>query len=444
MKNLLIFLIWIIGISFGSIELSGQSSSAILLNHKWETLMGNHLQFATDSILFDEIKFDIKTGKTSTLTDSSFISTLNQNGDTIVYFEYRVNNDSLMMTFLPSWFRINKAGFLNCSFFDTRFCDFVNRNVTFYSKSYLKRTNKQFQLAYIESKPTDQIYYKLFADGSFIFSTKNKAISYGNYLKKSNNSVTFRSFNGVYTGKLHTKSMDTLKTVLESIKGLKGYLHSSVHPTNDRNNLCISISGKYDTIPISHVPLNYLISTAITFKPMEMYFLGLDGNLEPEPVIIYEKLNVLPPDFYRKRFYNGLYAVSGELSFVKNLKTKDTEIYLYEMKVYNFPAKSDDTIEIGQTIAFISEFQLNPVDIVLLYKRKTVYYRKFLGHRKQVVYNLIVDTLNYKYHYVYEYVDEVKSDNDKIKISRLPYKKVRYPQINSKIAKAVSRLKKNK
>lgn len=441
MKYLLIFLIWTIGISFDNIALSGQPSSAILLNHKWETIMGNQLQFTTDSILFDEMKCDITTGRTSTLTDSSFICTTNGTGDTIVYFEYKVNNDSLMMTFIPTWFKVDKYGSLNCSFStysNCRFCHLVNRNVTFYSKSYLKRTNKQFQLAYIESKPSDQIYYKLLADGSFIFSTKNKAISYQNYRKRSAKG-TYRSFNGVYKGKLHPKSMDSLKTVLNSMRGLKGYLHHSYHQTNNS----ISISGKHSTFHITRNSLDILIKTAITFLPKEMYFIGLYGNLEPEPVIIYEKSNVLLPDFYGKNFYHGLYAVSGKVSFVKELKTKDTTLYLYEIKDYNFPSKSDTTIEKGHPIAFISKFRLNSVDLVLLYNKKRVYYRRFLGQRKRVVYNLIADTLNNKHHYIYEYIDE--SRGHKRKIAKLPIrnkKNANYPQINTKIARALRRLKK--
>ncbi len=442
MKNLSILAIFSSIVSFGHTGLIGQSPSAILLENKWESILGNKLKFTTESIFFDEDTIRISWGNTLTLTDSSFLCTQKRWGDTILYFRYKANDDSLMMTFLPNWFRLNQYGSISCSFLNPTFCYLVDRNLTFYSESYLDREKKRFELVYFESNLADHIYYKLFADGNFVFSTKDRAISYANYVDKQNESVKVRVYNGVYKGKLRETSMDTLKTILESNSygGLQRYLHYSRRPKNDNYSLGISVAGKHRTFDLIEGQIDRLIKTFITFKPDEIFFFGLDGNSPPKPIKVHNNVGFPPPDSYGQKFYNGIDALEGELFLLKTIKAKDTAVYLYRVTVKRFPAKIGNNIKIGQKIAFISPFLIKKEEVGLLYKKQRDYYFNFFDSKESVLYNFVVDTLNFQYQDVYEY-EHIYPQGDSITIRTLPKQ---YPKINIKIAKALKRFETSK
>lgn len=410
-----------------------QNSKELLFSNKWKNTLGNTFDFSDSSFVFDGFSRRLDKPYLGTIiTDSTFLcyytEDFNNFGkDTMFYFEYKVNEDSLMLCFKPTWFRVDKKYYSECSFSHSEFCKLVNKKLLFYSDLYLKKTNKNFEFQYYESKPYGgELYIKLFMNGDFIFSTLKNVRSIPERRGEYSFSGRYRTFNGVYRGQLSKNQLDTvMRQLFYSKDGLQSYLHKD-HAINKEGEFYSNVKGRDGVFPSNSTA--GIILESIAFKTKNIYFTGIHGDEKSESVVIYPKPTILPHTKLSKEFYHGLYAAIGHVKRIKTLKVEDSINFLYSLKVKKFLAKNNTEINTEYSTLIVSPFKLSTDSIGIIYSKKNANFIGSDGYSKSLVYYYLEDTFTLKKHFIFEYIDTTDySRNQYNKIEKLkPIKSVKY------------------
>lgn len=434
----------------------GQTSKEILLSNNWKNSLGNTFNFSDTLLTFDgiakrlnEFYLDV------TITDTSFLCFYtqdfnNHNSDTMFYFEYKANEDSLTMSFKPNWFKLEKGIYSDCSFSNFGFCKLVNKKLLFFSESYLKRTNRDFEFEYYESQ-NGNLYIKLFNNGDFIFSTSNNAIPIPEKGGEYQFPRRYRTFNGVYEGQLSNENMNIIKYHLFQTKeGVQSYLHTSTSINKNDEHYFI-VKGRDGIFSSSNTLA--IILQIIAFETNDINYKGLSGDKKSKLALIFPKNNVLIPKDYYNNFNSGLYAIKADIEFVTEIKVNDSVNYLYNLKIQKFLAKVDEDIDIKSSIPLISPFKIVSDSIGYLYSKRTASYLDNKKVHKSADYVLLEDIFSLKNHYIFEYIDYTDySKTNRMEITRTASKAIRntnfyklfgrkfnsnYSKMDKKIAKAI-------
>lgn len=381
---------------------NAQSPKELLTTIEWKNIFGNTFEISEDTIKTEIRNLVLPRNNsiqpTSIITDSSFLHYIvhNEKRDTLLYFSYKVNTDSLVM----KYFQYESDSPFNDTYKNMYAAYFLmHRTLPYYSPSYLQRSNRVFKLKSIFNKGINKLDYKINSDGTFKF-----------HISDSNGGVVGRSdyrtilpLKGQYTGKVSDSTLIRFNAFLNSKQGLRSYQFATKKvPEIDSTWRLdyVFVEGETEIVRLISYDFGRLIIDELFFSNSEINWINPETKVE-EPVHVVRKSRILP--IYAENSRNGNAAISGQLTFVKTIRHSDSINYLYKVKIDSLRSFNSSNLKVGQVAYFISGHKITNKRTGIVYHKKYASYHTLNWKSKTIEYNFIDTTFTPEKHIIFEY-----------------------------------------
>jgi len=386
-------------------SIHSQSSREILLNNNWTTIFGNTIKVSQDSLRIDHHKYsnkDFRDSRSNTISisDSIFLFQ-NKDKDTLLLFKYVVNSDSLIINYLPVKSRWN-GSYYSCGYYFEPLCHLMGKNATYYNKDYLLSASAKFSFDSIKIK--NGFFELALEKSTTLFFNQKRITSSFDPMMYNGNVVTV----GKYQGNLNPEIVNSINNLIIRKKLLKNYLFTDQKPIlsiDDHIGCGVVIKWNSIRFPIDNCQIESIIRQGFKKEIMDENNFDFYGTTVNTDTLLVR---------YIANVYN---AMRGYIEIMDSIKTKDTTVFIYKMKIDSIYQNVNQNIPSQDVTCFVSEKKLNIVgnNVLISYKTRMADYQDLNNKRYSVKYNLIDRTFKPKTHLIFEY----DLRNGRIEIERM-------------------------